>query len=102
MMARRNSNWAEPTFRSSRILQQQIGTRVPYLVFVTPEGDQGMFVSQRSAAGFTVRAIGGGHSNVPFAYRVVANAASPIEDAGGFREVRETFYQPEAPLPACG
>jgi hypothetical protein len=72
-----------------------IGTRVPYLVFVTPEGDQGMFVSQRSAAGFTVRAIGGGHSNVPFAYRVVANAASPIEDAGGFREVRETFTNPK-------
>ncbi|HLY03882.1 MAG TPA: hypothetical protein VKR56_15460 [Candidatus Cybelea sp.] len=72
-----------------------IDTRVPYLVFVTPEGDQAMFVSRRSSAGFTVRAIGGSRSNVPFAYRVVADAASPTEDVGGFREVRQTFADPK-------
>jgi hypothetical protein len=72
-----------------------IDTRVPYLVFVTPEGDQAMFVSRRSPAGFTIRAIGGGHSNVSFAYRVVANAASPPEQVGGFREVRQTFTNPK-------
>jgi hypothetical protein len=72
-----------------------IDTRVPYLVFVTPEGDQAMFVSRRSSAGFTVRAIGGGHSNAPFAYRIVANAASPTEDVGDLREVRQTFANPK-------
>jgi len=42
-------------------------------VFLTPYGDSnGMYVSQRSKAGFEVREQGGGKGNVSFSYRTVA------------------------------
>jgi hypothetical protein len=48
-----------------------------YLVFVTPEGDtRGLYVSDRSSAGFGVREHGGGRSNVAFTYRIVAQPAA--------------------------
>jgi hypothetical protein len=44
-----------------------------YHVFVTPEGDcHGVFVSNKTAAGFEVRELQGGTSNVAFSYRIVA------------------------------
>ena len=44
-----------------------------YLVFVTPEGDcNGLFIAQRTAAGFSVRELRGGTSSVGFSYRIVA------------------------------
>jgi hypothetical protein len=44
----------------------------PYLVFITPQGDTaGLYVSQKSAAGFSVREHGG-QSNIAFDYRIVA------------------------------
>jgi hypothetical protein len=43
-----------------------------YLVFLTPQGDTpGLYVTQKSAAGFTVREHGA-RSNVVFDYRIVA------------------------------
>ena len=44
----------------------------PYVVMLTPEGDAGLYVTNRTASGFDVRQIGGGHANVSFAYRIVA------------------------------
>lgn len=44
-----------------------------YLVTVTPEGDcRGLYVTNRTMNGFTVRELQGGHANVGFAYRIVA------------------------------
>jgi hypothetical protein len=44
-----------------------------YLVFLTPEGDnRGLYVSQRTAYGFTVREAQGGSSTLGFMYRIVA------------------------------
>lgn len=44
----------------------------PYLVFITPQGDTaGLYVSQKSSAGFIVREHGG-QSNIAFDYRIVA------------------------------
>jgi hypothetical protein len=44
-----------------------------YFVFVTPEGDcDQLFVTGKSASGFSVRESHGGHSNVTFQYRIVA------------------------------
>ena len=44
-----------------------------YHVFLTPEGDcRGLYVSQKTANGFEVHELGGGQSNVSFAYRIVA------------------------------
>jgi hypothetical protein len=43
-----------------------------YLVFVTPEGDcRGLYVRGKSTSSFDVRELGGGTSNVAFAYRIV-------------------------------
>jgi hypothetical protein len=49
-----------------------IDTTRPYVVLLTPEGDASLYVSNRTATGFEVHQIGGGHSNVAFAYRIVA------------------------------
>jgi len=44
-----------------------------YYVFVTPEGDcDQLYVTGKSAIGFSVRESHGGRSNVPFQYRIVA------------------------------
>jgi hypothetical protein len=45
-----------------------------YLVTTTPEGDcRGLYVTNRTIHGFTVRELQGGHSSVGFAYRIVAH-----------------------------
>jgi hypothetical protein len=50
-----------------------IDTSSAYLVTVTPEGDcDGLYVTGRTRAGFVVREIHDGRSNVGFAYRIVA------------------------------
>ena len=50
-----------------------IDKNTDYLVFITPEGDsRGLYVTQKSAAGFEVRENGGGRSNLSFDYRIVA------------------------------
>ena len=50
-----------------------------YLVFVTPEGDcHGLYVASKTANGFVVRELMGGHSSLAFEYRIVAH---PYGDA---------------------
>ena len=57
----------EPTFASA------IDRNTNYLVFVTPEGDcRGLYVADRSPAGFTIRELQGGRSTLAFSYRIVA------------------------------
>lgn len=57
----------DPAFASA------IDRSTNYLVFVTPKGDsRGLYISQQSAAGFTVRENQGGHSTLAFDYRIVA------------------------------
>ena len=52
---------------------QTVDLAADYHVFLTPEGDcQGLYVSHKTAVGFEVHELGGGHSNVAFAYRIVA------------------------------
>jgi hypothetical protein len=43
-----------------------------YLVFMTPEGDANLYVSQKTRNGFVVHETHGGHSTVLFSYRIVA------------------------------
>jgi hypothetical protein len=50
-----------------------IDQRNSYLVFITPEGDnRGLYVTQKSLAGFAVRESQGGRSTLAFSYRIVA------------------------------
>jgi hypothetical protein len=45
-----------------------------YHVFLTPRGDcEGLYVASTTAAGFEVRELRGGHSNIQFDYRIVAH-----------------------------
>ena len=47
--------------------------RGAYHVFLTPEGDcRGLHVADKGPAGFEVRELQGGRTNVPFSYRIVA------------------------------
>jgi hypothetical protein len=50
-----------------------IDARVNYMVFITPEGDtRGLYVTQKTPAGFVVRESQGGRSDAAFSYRIVA------------------------------
>jgi hypothetical protein len=52
---------------------QAIDPRSEYLVFLTPEGDnKGLYVTGKSAAGFTVRESQSGHATLSVEYRIVA------------------------------
>ena len=49
-----------------------------YLVFITPEGDsRGLYVTQKTRAGFEVRENGDGKSTLAFSYRIVAKPVGP-------------------------
>ena len=54
-------------------LARAVDAGAPYAVFVTPEGDcRGLYVTDKTASGFTVAELTGGRSSVPFSYRIVA------------------------------
>jgi hypothetical protein len=79
----------------------------PYLVFLTPQGDTaGLYVTQKTAAGFVVREHGG-RSNVVFDYRIVAQpleaqgarlASAPQMPAQGFTRSMTTHKPTVSPL----
>jgi hypothetical protein len=59
-------------------LSDVIDERNTYFVFITPEGDSnGLYVSQKTPAGFTVREQRAGHSTLAFQYRILAK---PVDD----------------------
>jgi hypothetical protein len=59
-------------------LSDVIDSRNAYQVFLTPEGDsKGLYVTQKSPAGFLVRESGGGRSTLAFSYRILAK---PVDD----------------------
>lgn len=55
----------------------------PLKVYVTLEGEcNGVFVTDKSADGFTVKELQGGSSNAAFSWQIVANRADRIGDDG--------------------
>jgi hypothetical protein len=44
----------------------------PYHVFLTPLGDCALYVAEKGASSFTVRALGGEKCSIAFDYRIVA------------------------------
>jgi hypothetical protein len=61
------------TISLESIFAQTVNTGVDYHVFLTPNGEcEGLYVTNKSAQGFEVRELHGGHSNVGFDYRIVA------------------------------
>jgi len=66
----------DPTFA------QTVNGGLDYRVFVTANGEcEGLYVSSKTAQGFEVRELRGGHSNVTFDYRIMARRR-------GFENVR--------------
>jgi hypothetical protein len=56
----------DPTFA------QTVNTKTEYHVFITPKGEsEGLYVVNKTAAGFEVREGHGGRSNIGFDYRIV-------------------------------
>jgi hypothetical protein len=52
---------------------QLVDTKVPYHVFVTPNGDcKGLYVARKDQNSFEVRELGGGQASVDFDYRISA------------------------------
>lgn len=52
---------------------QLVNTKLPYHVFLTPNGDcHGLYVVQKDRNSFEVRELGGGQSSVGFDYRISA------------------------------
>ena len=66
-----------------------IDTRKPCVVLLTPEGDTGLFVTNRTATGFEVLEIGGGHGSIPFAYRIVAKPLGSSNERLPFKIVTD-------------
>jgi hypothetical protein len=55
------------------VFGQTVNTAVDYHVFLTPNGDcKGLYVGAKSANGFEVRELGGGHSTIAFDFRIMA------------------------------
>jgi hypothetical protein len=55
----------------------------PLKVFIQLEGDcKGVYVTNKSAAGFDVIELQGGRSNTPFTYQIIANRANTTDAAG--------------------
>jgi hypothetical protein len=72
-----------------------------YSVFVTPEGpNQGLYVANKSAAGFAVRENPGGHSSIGFAYRIVATpVGAPHDRLPSMASVTSALYREAALAP---
>jgi hypothetical protein len=67
-----------------------------YHVFLTPEGDSnGLYVTQKSAAGFVVREAHGGRSTMAFEYRILAK---PVDENGVRLAIAPPLPHPAAPL----
>jgi hypothetical protein len=61
---------------------QTVDAAADYHVFLTPNGDcRGLYVANKTAAGFEVRELGGGNASIAFDYRIVAHRR-------GFEKVR--------------
>lgn len=68
----------------------------PLKVFIQLEGDcKGVYVTNKSANGFTVKELQGGNANVPFSWHIVANRADEI--VNGEKTVYQSLRFPNAP-----
>jgi len=80
----------------------RVDVQHPLKVFIQLEGDcNGVYVTNKSANGFTVRELQGGTSNVDFAWSIVATRANEefVREDGSTRISNNSVRFPNAPLP---
>ena len=71
----------------------------PLKVFIQLEGDcNGVFVTNKSKNGFTVKELNGGKSNVKFSWHIVGNRADE-DQANGNKTIYQSLRYPDAPGP---
>tara|TARA_R110000850_G_scaffold182360_1_gene307832 strand:- start:94797 stop:97034 length:2238 start_codon:yes stop_codon:yes gene_type:complete len=74
-----------------------VSNEKPLKVFIQLEGDcNGVYVTNKSANGFTVKELQGGTSNVSFSWHIVANRADEV--VNGEKTVYQSLRFPDAPL----
>ncbi len=94
------------------VFAQAVNLKEPYQVFLTPQGDCGLYVAAKTATSFAVRALGKGTCSIAFDYRIVAKrlgfegerlkqAESPMspEQAAKDEMFAPDLDQPPAPAP---
>ena len=70
-----------------------------YLVFLTPQGDcRGLYATDKTPTGFTVRELQGGHSSIAFDYRIVAK---PADSSGARLPVIQPMERYRVPMPTA-
>ncbi|PWT97560.1 MAG: hypothetical protein C5B51_31140 [Terriglobia bacterium] len=77
-----------------------IDARHPMRVFIQLEEDEntrGVVVKNKTTTGFDVVEIGGGHSNQPFQWQVVANRADELLGNGRVSQNADTRFEPVGP-----
>jgi hypothetical protein len=76
----------------------QVDKKHPLKVFIQLEGDsKGVFVTDKSKSGFTVRELQDGTSNTPFAWQIVATRADSYDTKGILGSKHENVRFPEGP-----
>ncbi|WP_052671340.1 hypothetical protein [Aequorivita vladivostokensis] len=86
----------DPILRHSLYIDDQH----PLKVYVTLEGDcKGVYVTDKSSDGFTVKELQGGTSNVSFSWQIVANRADSKDANGNIISKHVGLRLPEGPGP---
>ncbi len=70
----------------------------PLRVFIQLEGDcNGVYVTNKSATGFTVKELQNGNSNIAFSWHIVANRANEDANGSGEKTIHTDLRFPDAP-----
>lgn len=88
------------TIKLDKILAKNIlvDANHPLKVFIQLEGDcKGVFVTEKSAEGFTVKELQNGHSNVSFSWQIVATRADSKDANGNVTSKFENLRFPIGP-----
>ena len=89
----------EATIQLESKFAQTVNTGMDYHVFAVPNGDcKGLYVAEKTAAGFVVRELGGGTSNIAFDYRIVARRKG-YENIRLADKTEEFTAKPKPPSP---
>lgn len=92
----------EAQIKLDPVLQKGIfvDSQHPLKVFVTLEGDcNGVYVTNKSSEGFTVKELNGGSSNVPFSWQIVASRADTKDMNGKVVSKHVGLRFPKGPKP---
>lgn len=77
-----------------------VNEKHPLKVFIQLEGDcNGVFVTNKTATGFTVKELKNGKSNTPFSWQIIANRADMLDSNGNIHSKHVDVRFPIGPGP---